>query len=95
MSLDLVKCGMCGKAAVVGEGRRHVCDSCRAEELNLYSKVRTFVQGNPDTEFTIKNVADILKVDERKIHHLVESGYFKLTMRKLQLCEQENRVFLK
>ena len=87
MSLDLVKCGMCGNAVVIDEGRRHICDMCRGEEHGLYSKIRTLIHENLDTRFTIKDIADILHVDEKKIQHLVESGFFTLTTRGIQLCE--------
>ena len=87
MSLDLVKCGMCGKAAVVAAGHRSICDACRIEEQELYRRVRILIHENLDTRYTINDVADILKLDEKKIHHLVESGFFTLTTRGIQLCE--------
>jgi hypothetical protein len=93
MQLDLVECGMCGKAAVVAEGRRSICDACREQEQELYSKVKDLIRENPGAGFTIRDMADILKVDERKIHHLVNSGYFKLTTQGIQLCKERNQVF--
>ena len=85
--LNLVECGMCGKAAVVDEGHRHICDVCRGEEHELYSKIRTLIHENLGTRFTINDVADILKADEKKIYHLVESGFFTMTTRGIQLSE--------
>ena len=85
MILDLVKCGMCGAAVVINEGRRHVCDICRIPEHELYTRIRTLILENPRTAYTIRDAADILEVDESKIQHLVRSGFFKLTMRGIQL----------
>ena len=93
MSLDLVKCGMCGKATVVAVGHRHLCDECRDQELKLYRKVRSLVLGDPAAGFTIQEVAGILMEDEKKIHHLVDSGYFKLTAQGMEPCKLEKRVF--
>ena len=85
MLLDLVKCGMCGEAAVVSAGYRHVCEVCREPEHKLYTSVKTLVLGNPDVGYTIQDAAEILGVKESKIHHLVNSGFFKLTMRGIQI----------
>ena len=85
VSLDLVKCGMCGKAAVVAAGHRHVCEVCREEEHKLYSRVRALVHESPDVGYTIWEVSEILSVDESKIHHLVDSGFFTLTIRGIQI----------
>ena len=85
MLLDLIKCGMCGEAAVVSKGHRHICDACRGPEHELYSKVRTLIHENLDARYTIRDVADILSVDENKIKHLVDSGFFKLTTRGIQI----------
>ena len=84
MSLELVKCGMCGKATVVGEGHKHVCDACRDDEHKLYSRVRALIREYNGSRLTIQDVAEILKVDEKKISHLVDSGYFKLVMREIR-----------
>lgn len=87
MSLDLVKCGMCGKAIVVGKGRRHVCDACREEEQALYLRVRRFLRDYSYDGLTISEVSSMMNLDERKITHLVDGGYFKLVMNKIQLGE--------
>jgi hypothetical protein len=83
-ALDLVKCGMCGKATVVGMGQRHVCTSCREEEQKLYARVRTLLREYMGVSLTIQDVASMLKVEEKKITHLVDSGYFKLVMRQIR-----------
>jgi hypothetical protein len=80
MPLELVKCGMCGKAIVVGAGQRHVCEVCRDEEQRLYRRVRMLVRENSEKRFTIQDVAEMLEEDEKKITHLVDSGYFRLVM---------------
>ena len=85
VSLDLVKCGMCGKATVVAAGQRCVCEVCREEEHKLYTRVRTLIVENPDVGYTIQEVVGMLNVNERKIHHLVDSGFFKLTIRGIQI----------
>lgn len=78
MSFDIEKCGMCGKAFIGLKGGRKVCENCRDEEQQLYKKVRTLIRGNPDVPLTIQDVAEKLKVDERKITHLVDSGDLQL-----------------
>ena len=83
--LNLVKCGMCGTAAVVSSGYRHICDRCREPEHKLYRNVKTLILENLDTGYTIQDAAEILKVEESKIQHLVNSGFFKLTMRGMQV----------
>jgi hypothetical protein len=83
VALDLVKCGMCGKATVVGAGQRHVCESCREEEQKLYTRVRALIREYDRSELTVQDVAAILKIDEKKITHLVDSGFFKLVMKKI------------
>ncbi|MCL2684749.1 MAG: hypothetical protein FWE55_05845, partial [Synergistaceae bacterium] len=74
MPLNLVNCGICGKATVVDEEQRHICDACREEELQLYRRVRALISENPGAGFTIWDVADKLKEDEGKITHLLDSG---------------------
>ena len=90
MSLDLVKCGMCGKAVVVANGQRHICEVCRDEEQQLYTRIRLILREYPGARYTIKEIADMIKVDERKIHHLVDNGYFKLTLQGIRLCYESN-----
>ena len=85
MRLDLVRCGMCGEAAVITMGRRRVCDTCREPEHELYTRIRTLILENLNTRYTIRDVSDILDVSERKIIHLVDSGFFILTMRGIQI----------
>jgi hypothetical protein len=87
MPLELVKCGICGKAAVVGAGQRHVCDACREEEQELYRRVRSFIREYPEAGNTVQGIAHALKVDEKKITHLVDSGYFRLVMRTVRPFE--------
>jgi hypothetical protein len=82
--LELVKCGICGKAAVIERGGRHVCPACLDEEHRLYTSVRTLLRDYEESLLTIKDVAEMLEVDERKITHLVDSGYFKLALRGLR-----------
>jgi membrane protease subunit (stomatin/prohibitin family) len=79
-SLELVKCGMCEKATVVERGGRHVCPECLKEERRLYSIVRKLARDHEGSGLTVRDVAEMLGVDERKITHLVDSGYFKLTL---------------
>ena len=94
MSLDLVKCGMCGKATVISEGHRHVCEECRDPEHKLYARVRMILGEYPDSGFTVQNIAEMVKAEESQIRHLVDSGFFKLTVRGLQFCEErEGNVF--
>ena len=83
-ALDLVKCGICGKATVVGMGQRHVCAVCRDEERRLYARVRTLLREQVGVSLTIQDVAAMLKVEEKKITHLVDSGYFRLVMRQIR-----------
>ena len=85
MSLDLVKCGMCGEAVVIATGHRHVCETCREPEHELYARVRSLIRENIYTRYTIQDAAGILEVDEKKIKHLVDSGFIKLTIRGIQL----------
>ena len=85
MALDLVKCGMCGEAVVIARGQRSVCESCRESEHELYSTVRTLIRENLDVRFTMRDAAEILKVEESKIKHLVDSGFIKLTIRGIQI----------
>ena len=85
MALDLIKCGICGDAAVIAMGHRPVCEACRGLEHELYIRVRTLVRENHDVRYTISDAADILKIEESKIKHLVDSGFFKLTMRGITL----------
>ena len=85
MSLDLVKCGICDEAVVITAGHRHLCEGCRGAEHELYSRVRALVLENIYTKYTIQDAADVLKVEERQIKHLVDSGFIKLTMRGIQL----------
>ena len=85
MALDLVKCKMCGKAAVITAGMRPVCESCRQKEQELYVLVRGVLRDHIDKKLTIQDVAEILEVDEKKIMHLVDSGYIQLKMRNVEL----------
>lgn len=78
MNFDIEKCGICGKAFIGVKGCRKVCEGCRDEEQKLYKKVRNLIRDNPGTPLTVQDVANTLKVDERKINHLVESGDFQL-----------------
>ncbi|MDR0654171.1 MAG: hypothetical protein LBG12_12820 [Synergistaceae bacterium] len=82
--LELVKCGMCGKATVVERGERHVCPMCLDEEHKLYVSVRTLVRDYEGGGLSIKDVAEMLEVDENKITHLVDNGYFVLALRGLR-----------
>ena len=79
---------MCGKATVVNKGSRLVCDACRDEERELYVRVRTLLRQYHGTSLTIKDVADMLKTDEKKITHLVNSGYFQLVMANLRMFDE-------
>jgi hypothetical protein len=81
VSLDLIKCEMCGKAAVVEQGGRRVCSACFEDERKLYAKVRALLLEYEGSSLTIQDVAETLKEDEKKISYLVDSGYFKLVMR--------------
>jgi len=90
VALELIKCGMCGKAAVVPTGHRHVCEACREEEQKLYARVRSLVREYEGASLTIPDVADMLKVDEKKITHLVDSGYFKLVVTGIKSYEWQN-----
>ena len=85
MPLDLIKCGMCGEAAVIAKGHRRVCDTCRGPEHDLYTKVRTLIQENPGKRYTIRDASELLDVEESKILHLVDSGFFKLSTKGIQL----------
>jgi hypothetical protein len=78
---------MCGKATVVSFGMRPVCDTCRAKEQELYTLVRTVLRDHSDERLTIQDVAEILEIDEKEIMYLVDSGYFQLKMRNLQLYD--------
>ncbi|MDR3164639.1 MAG: hypothetical protein LBU13_03590 [Synergistaceae bacterium] len=82
--LELVKCGMCGKAIVVEQGERHICSMCVDEEHRLYTSVRALLRDYERSGLSIRDVAEILKVDEYKVTHLVESGYFVLALRGLR-----------
>ena len=93
MALDLVKCKMCGKATVIALGTRPVCDSCRQEEQELYVRVRSVLRDH-EKKLTIQDVSEILEVDEKKIMHLVDSGYFQLKMQNLQLCDDLKKSFV-
>ena len=84
MSLELVKCGMCGKATVIERGERHICPLCLDEEHRLYSRVRTLLRDYEGSGLSIKDVSDMLEVDEHKVTHLVDSGYFELALRGLR-----------
>jgi hypothetical protein len=79
---------MCGKATVVRKGARPICDACRDEEKNLYVRVRSLLRQYHGTPLTIQDVADMLKVDEKKITHLVDSGYFQLVMANLRMFDE-------
>jgi hypothetical protein len=83
MSLELVRCGICEKATVVRRGERHVCPECLEEEQKLYTKVRNLLRDHHWGGLTIKDVAERIAVEERKITHLVDSGYFKLARCRL------------
>ena len=83
--LDLVKCGMCGEAAVIAKGHRRVCDTCRKPEHDLYAAVRTLIQDSSGRRYTIRDVSDVLEVEESKVKHLVDSGFFKLTAQGIRL----------
>ena len=83
--MDLVKCGMCDEAVVIAKGQRHLCDACREVEHELYTRVRTLIRENIYTRYTIRDAADVLNVDERRIKHLVDSGFIKLTLKGIQL----------
>jgi hypothetical protein len=87
VALDLVKCKMCGKATVVALGMRPVCDSCRQKEQELCALVREVLRDHGDERLTIRDVSDILEIDEKEIMHLVDSGYFQLKMKSLQLYD--------
>ena len=87
MSFDLVKCGMCGKAAVVIEGGKRVCKECLDAERELFDEIRDFINENPEVDFTLQNTAKVLNVKESQIKHLVDSGYFKLTVKGIRLYE--------
>jgi hypothetical protein len=76
---------MCGKATVVPSGGREICAACREEEQQLYISARTLIRERVHGSLTIQDVAEILRVDERKISHLVKSGYFQLVKKSLQL----------
>jgi hypothetical protein len=78
-----MKCGMCGNAMVAEAGARPVCDSCKEEERNLYGRVRSLLRDYEGSSLTIQDVSEMMKVDEKKIAHLVDSGYFQLVMRRL------------
>jgi hypothetical protein len=78
MPLDLVKCGICGKAVVIERGTKQICPSCRDEEHGLYRKVRSLITECANRRYTISEVASELNVEEKKITHLVDSGYFQL-----------------
>ena len=78
MSFDIEKCGMCGKAFIGVKGCRKVCENCREEEQQLYKRVRALIQNNPEEQLTIQDVSEKLKVEGRKITHLVDSGDFQL-----------------
>jgi hypothetical protein len=85
VALDLVKCKMCGKATVIVSGVRPLCDACRKKERELYARVRAVLRDHLYERLTIQDVSAILEVDEKKIMHLVDSGYFQLKMQNLQL----------
>jgi hypothetical protein len=87
-TLDLVKCGMCGKATVVASGSRAVCDACRDEERKLYARVRALLREYGDTRLTIQRIADMLGTDEKKISHLVNCGYFQLVLKSFRSYDE-------
>jgi len=87
VGFDLVKCGMCGKAAVIVEGHRHVCEGCRDGERVLYDLVKTFIIENPSSNHTMQKIAASLKVKESQVKHLIDSGFFKLTLTGIQLYD--------
>jgi DNA replication initiation complex subunit (GINS family) len=78
VKFDIAKCGMCGKAFIGVSGMRSVCENCRDEEQVLYKKLREIIRDNPEKQLTISDAVSMLKVDERKIHHLVDSGLVQL-----------------
>ncbi|MDR1472365.1 MAG: hypothetical protein LBS75_07565 [Synergistaceae bacterium] len=78
MPLDLVKCVICGKAVVIERGTNEICPLCRSEEQRLYREVRSLILESAGKRYTISEVASELNVDEKKITHLVEIGYFQL-----------------
>ena len=73
---------MCGKAFIGVAGLRNVCENCRDEEQALYKKLRKFIRDNPGQKLTIEDAVSLLNVDERKIHHLVDSGLVQLVKSK-------------
>jgi hypothetical protein len=89
MPLDLVECGICGKAVVIERGAKNICPRCRDDEQRLYRNVRTLLTEYPDRRFTIQDVAAELKIDDKKITHLVENGYFQLVRSHVQLGSSE------
>jgi predicted RNA-binding Zn-ribbon protein involved in translation (DUF1610 family) len=92
MPLDLVKCGICGKAVVIERGAEQICPNCRNDEKRLYRAVRALLTEYPDRRFTIQDVASELKVDDKKITHLVESGYFQLVRSHVLLDSREEMI---
>ena len=85
MKFDIAKCGMCGNAFVGLMGARNVCNNCRDEEQKLYHKLRTLIRDNPDKRFSIQEAAQLLRVDEKKIAHLVDSGLVQLVQNRKYL----------
>lgn len=79
--LDLNICGLCGKAFVGKSGSRDVCDRCKEEEAEIYTKVRDLVRDNPDRSFNVDEAARVLHIPERKIQHLVNKGLIQLGRR--------------
>jgi hypothetical protein len=80
---------MCGKATVVEAGVRHLCETCREEELRLYARVRSLLREYDGIKLTIQDAAEMLKEDEKKISHLVNSGYFQLVARVLRAGDDD------
>jgi AcrR family transcriptional regulator len=60
------------------------------EERRIYAAVRALLLDYGGSGLTLKDVAEMLHVEERKITHLVNSGYFNLSMRRLWPTDRRN-----
>lgn len=85
MKFDLAKCGMCGKAFVGVMGARNVCNDCRDEEQKLYHRLRTLIRDNPDRKFSLQEAAQLLRVEEKQIAHLVDNGLVQVVQNRQYL----------
>jgi hypothetical protein len=54
------------------------------DEQKLYIRVRTLLRDYEGGRLGVRDVAEMLEIDERKITHLVDNGYFRLETRGLQ-----------